>query len=135
MAALEAVGQIDIEPPLAADEREAFALLTQPSAYDVRPPGAHCGWVVCRDGCCLRLESADALDDAAGWLRWAVARLTEGGDHRLVGLVAACRREDGEIFTLRVTAQRRVHAKVLRAGRTRSRVAPVISLAERRGRR
>lgn len=131
MAALETVGQIDIEPPLREEERETFALLTHPHVDGL--PGRSttgCCWVVCRDGCCLRLEDADGVEDAVQWLRYAVDVLAERGEHTLVGLVAASREDDGQIFTVRVTPQRRVHGKVLRDSRVhRPDIAGVIDLA------
>ena len=132
MTTLETVGQIDIDPPLQEEEREAFALLTRPLSYDEpERPQAGCCWSVCKDGCCLELEGAEDVEDAVDWLRYAVDVLGERGQHRLVGLVAACREEDGHMFTVRVTQQRRVFGKVLREERVRRPdLAGVIDLAQ-----
>lgn len=133
MVDLEVVGQIDIEPPLDGEGRDAFAMLTRPSRYDEPGrPASDCGWEVCPDGCCLRLTGADDLDDARAWLRYGVHTLAEDGDRVLSGMVVARRPDDGEIFTLRVTRQHRIYDRILRAGRRRQRVAPVIDLSSRR---
>lgn len=140
MVALEVVGQIDIEPPLDGEGRDAFEMLTRPSRYDEPGrPQSDCGWRVCPDGCCLRLTDADDLDDAAAWLRYGVHTIAEDGDRVLSGMVVARDPADGQIFALRVTRQHRIYDRVLRVGRRRRRtppVAPVIDLSERRrGRR
>lgn len=139
MAVLEVVGQIDIDPPLDGEGREAFEILTRPSRYDEPGrPRSDCGWAVCPDGCCLRLTDADDLDDAAAWLRFGIHTIAEDGDRVLSGMVVARHPDDGQIFALRVTRQHRIHDRVLRVGRRgRTRpVAPVIDLSERRrGRR
>ena len=132
MVTLESVGQVDIAPPLDAEEREAFELLTRPSYDAPGLPAAPCGWVVSRDGRALLLTDAEDADDAAAWLRYAVEVLGEAGQHRLTGLVAASRDRDGEMFTVRVTPQHRVFGRVLRRGRRGSALASVISLDQKR---
>jgi hypothetical protein len=116
----EALGQIDVQPPLTAGERDHLR--------DEMVPD--CPWILCRDGCCLRLDGGDR-EDAAEWLDELLGFLAEGA-HTATGMVVAAR-DDGEIFTVRVT-RNRVYDRVLRSASSDRRrpIAAVIDLQERR---
>lgn len=115
---MDTLGQIDITPPLLGDVRERFDSISGPDSP----------WVLCRDGCCLRLEDDDRTL-AAEWLDELVVELGHG--HRFDGLVVVAT-DDGEIYTVRAV-RNRVYDRVLRPtdGRRQPRGARVIDLQPR----
>jgi hypothetical protein len=81
-------------------------------------PGLWCRWVPCWDGCCLALDGEEKIYDPTRWLDYLINHFLAPGaeastsgegvfddftfDHRLDGLVVGCRRDDKELFTIRV---------------------------------
>lgn len=81
-------------------------------------PGLWCGWVPCWDGCCLSYDGIEKFYGAAGWLEYVAEHFLRPGayaqasglvcfeaftfDHRLDGVIAGCRRDNKELFLIRV---------------------------------
>ena len=81
-------------------------------------PGLHCDWVPCWDGCCLAHTGYEKFYDATAWMRYLIdhflrpgADASESGlswfdgftfDHRCDGVIAGCRRDNKELFLIRV---------------------------------
>lgn len=129
----DAVGRLDIAPPLTALERAGVDDLWST-------------WQVCRAGCCLRYDGVSEREAAAQSLRELLVclcslrarRLPGGVPHRLDGMVVGWHRDGDELFAITVS-NNRVTSKVLRAGSpARSSVptgfADVVDLESRRAR-
>lgn len=81
-------------------------------------PGLWCRWVSCWDGCCLALDGEEKIYRPTQWLDYLIHHFLVPGaeastsglpvfddftfDHRLDGLVIGCRRDNKELFTIRV---------------------------------
>ena len=81
-------------------------------------PSLWCGWQPCRDGCCLSFDGREKFYGATEWLRYLIdhflaprAYAENSGlacfngfrfDHRLDGIIAACRRDTRELYLIRV---------------------------------
>lgn len=81
-------------------------------------PGLWCRWVPCWDGCCLALDGEEKIYDPTQWLDYLInhflvpgAEASRSGeaafdeftfDHRLDGLVVGCRRDNKQLFAIRV---------------------------------
>ncbi len=81
-------------------------------------PGLHCDWVPCWGGCCLAYNGYERFYDPTAWMRYLIdhflrpdAHASKSGlpsfgrftfDHRCDGVIAGCRRDDKELFLIRV---------------------------------
>lgn len=81
-------------------------------------PGLWCRWVSCWDGCCLSLDGEEKIYDPVRWLDHLIHHFLVPGaeasmseeevfkdftfDHHLEGLVIGCRRDNKQLFTIRV---------------------------------
>jgi hypothetical protein len=81
-------------------------------------PGLWCRWVPCWDGCCLSLDGEEKIYQPVQWLNYLIDTFLVPGaaaassglacfddfsfDHVLEGLVVGCRRDDKELFAIRV---------------------------------
>lgn len=81
-------------------------------------PGLNCDWVPCWDGCCLAFDGYEKFYAAVPWIEYLVghflkpdAQAASSGhpafgcftfDHRCDGLVVGCRRDNKELFAIRV---------------------------------
>ena len=81
-------------------------------------PGLWCQWVPCWDGCCLAFNGYEKFYAAIPWLRYLIQHFLEpnalasttghpmfanfGFDHRLDGMVVGCRRDNKELYAIRV---------------------------------
>lgn len=81
-------------------------------------PGLWCRWEPCWDGCCIALDGEEKIYQPVQWLDYLINHfLREGAeasssglgafddftfDHRLNGLVVGCRRDNKELFAIRV---------------------------------
>ena len=85
-------------------------------------PGYWCHWVPCWDGCCLAYNGNEKFYSPVPWLRYLIkhflkpgaAAATKGGeafagftfDHVLDGMVVGCRRDNKELYSINVSANR-----------------------------
>lgn len=81
-------------------------------------PGYYCRWVPCWDGCCLSYNGDEKFYDSTRWLNYLIEHFLRPGayaeasgldcfreftfDHQLDGVVAGCRRDNKELFLIRV---------------------------------
>lgn len=81
-------------------------------------PQLWCRWVPCWDGCCLALDGEEKIYQPTRWLDYLIQHFLVPGaeasrsglevfedftfDHRLDGLVVGCRRDNKELFAIRV---------------------------------
>ncbi|MDN5851578.1 MAG: hypothetical protein L0K86_01810 [Actinomycetia bacterium] len=81
-------------------------------------PGSWCDWAPCLDGCCIAYNGREKFYQAVGWLKYLTNHFLRPGayaqesglscfddftfDHRLDGLVVGCRRDNKEMFAIRV---------------------------------
>jgi hypothetical protein len=100
-------------------------------AYD-RPatgqPGLWCQWAPCWGGCCLTFNGHEKRYSPVPWLRYLIAHFLKPGahaaraggerfqgftfDHRLDGMVIACRRDNNELYAI-VVSNNRVREQIL----------------------
>ena len=92
-------------------------------AYNTPPPGQPglwCEWVACWDGCCLSFTGHEKFYDPVPWLTYLIEHFLAPGakargahdadpafdqftfDHHCDGLIVGCRRNDKELFAIRV---------------------------------
>lgn len=90
-------------------------------------PDLWCDWEVCWDGCCIAWNGTEKSYKMIPWLRYLIGHFLKPGaearsdprfagftfDHRLTGTVVGCRRDNKELFMVRVT-NNRVTEKVIR---------------------
>lgn len=108
------------------------ALEVKPSRYNsVAPgqPGLWCDWVPCWGGCCLAFNGKEKFYDPVPWLRYLVTHFLRPGavaqssgheslegftfDHVLAGMVVGCRRDNKELYAIRVR-NNQVRERILR---------------------
>lgn len=81
-------------------------------------PELYCQWVPCWDGCCLAFDGHEKFYEPVGWMSYLIDHFLRPGahasgaglpcfdefafDHVLEGLVVGCRRDDKELFAIRV---------------------------------
>jgi hypothetical protein len=81
-------------------------------------PQLWCRWVPCWDGCCIALDGEEKIYEPTRWLDYLVQHFLAPGaeasrsglelfeeftfDHHLEGLVVGCRRDNKELFEIRV---------------------------------
>ncbi|HET6560281.1 MAG TPA: hypothetical protein VFG72_00250 [Marmoricola sp.] len=81
-------------------------------------PGLWCGWEPCWDGCCISHDGMEKFYASVRWLEYLIDHFLRPGavaadsplpyfegftfDHRLDGIVAACRRDNKELYVIRV---------------------------------
>lgn len=81
-------------------------------------PQLWCRWVPCWDGCCLALDGEEKIYQPTRWLDYLIEHFLVPGaeasasglpafeeftfDHRLDGLVVGCRRDNKQLFAIRV---------------------------------
>lgn len=81
-------------------------------------PELYCQWVPCLDGCCLAFDGYEKFYEPVGWMRYLIDHFLRPGahastadlrcfdeftfDHVLEGMVVGCRRNDKELFAIRV---------------------------------
>jgi hypothetical protein len=81
-------------------------------------PQIWCRWVPCWDGCCLALDGEEKIYEPTRWLEYLIehflvpgAKASKSGlaifddftfDHRLDGLVVGCRRDNKQLYAIRV---------------------------------
>jgi len=81
-------------------------------------PGLWCDWVPCWDGCCLAFNGHEKFYSPVRWLEYLIDHFLRPGahasasnepalrdftfDHRCDGLVVACRRDNKELYAIRV---------------------------------
>lgn len=81
-------------------------------------PELWCRWVPCWDGCCMALDGEEKIYEPIRWLDYLIQHFLAPGaeasrsgfeafedftfDHRLDGLVVGCRRDNKELFEIRV---------------------------------
>lgn len=108
------LGHIEIVPAL--DPDDILHLANQPVTKPVEgEPELLRGWVCCANGCCLTF-AGDSQDLPLEGLRLIFTRLrTDGLSHHLDGMVVGCRRDTGELFAIRASADR-VTQRVLHPG-------------------
>lgn len=94
-------------------------------------PQLWCQWVPCWDGCCLSFDGMEKFYAPIPWLRYLIdhflrpgALAAESGedwfrdftfDHRLDGMIVGCRRDNKELFSIKVT-DNVVSEEILRPG-------------------
>lgn len=94
-------------------------------------PGFSCGWTPCWDGCCLGHDGVEKFYQSTRWMTYLIDHFLKPGafaadsgldcfehftfDHRLDGIVAACRRDTKELFLIRVEDSL-VAEEILRSG-------------------
>lgn len=92
-------------------------------------PGLWCDWTPCWDGCCLSYNGYEKFYNGTRWLIYLIehflrpgayarasglAQFAEFGfDHYLDGIIAGCRRDNKELFLIRVE-DNQVREEVLR---------------------
>ena len=107
-------GPYYVPPNPYADDRESSDRSTPPPGQ----PGPWCRWLPCWDGCCLSLDGEEKIYDPVRWLDYLIHHFLAPGagastsgeevfddftfDHRLDGLVVGCRRDNKQLFTIRV---------------------------------
>lgn len=103
-------------------------------AYNRSAPGQPqlwCQWVPCWDGCCLAWDGLEKFYQPVAWMRYLIDHFLRPGagasrsslpyfhgftfDHVCEGLVVGCRRDDKELFGIRVE-DNTVTEEILRAG-------------------
>lgn len=100
----------------------------------VGQPQLWCQWQPCWDGCCLAFDGNEKFYEPVLWLRYIIdhflrpkAEASRSGldyfeeftfDHRLQGLVVGCRRDNKQLYGIRV-ADNVVTTEVLRPGDAR----------------
>lgn len=88
------------------------------NAVAPQQPGLWCDWEPCWDGCCLSYNGNEKFYDATNWLIYLTEHFLRPGayaqasglpyfvdftfDHRLDGVIAGCRRDNKELFLIRV---------------------------------
>ncbi len=101
-------------------------------SYNVPPdgqPALWCDWVPCWDGCCLSYDGTEKFYAPVEWMRYLIDHFLKPGaaasrvdeprfagftfDHVLDGIVVGCRRDNKELFAIRVT-ENVVRTEVLR---------------------
>lgn len=81
-------------------------------------PQIWCRWVPCWDGCCIALDGEEKIYQPTRWLDYLIKHFLVPGaeastsglptfedftfDHRLDGLVVGCRRDNKQLFAIRV---------------------------------
>ncbi len=119
-------GPYDVPGNPAAEGRDDF----RSELYNNRAqgqPNLWCDWVPCWEGCCIAWNGTEKSYSMIEWLRYLIAHFLkphaagaghphlEGFtfDHRLSGLVVACRRDNKELLAVKVT-NNRVTTRALR---------------------
>lgn len=81
-------------------------------------PGFWCDWTPCWDGCCVTYDGREKFYDSVRWMEYLIEHFLRPGacaqasgslhfedftfDHRLDGLIIGCRRDNKELFAIRV---------------------------------
>ncbi len=90
-----------------------------PDRYNQPPPGQPdlwCDWQVCWDGCCITWSGKEKSYSMEPWLRYVIDHFFKAGaeasadprfadfsfDHVLDGTMVGCRRDNKELFAIRV---------------------------------
>ena len=112
-------GPYEVPPNPAADQERADDVPVE-IFNEAAPgqPGLHCDWVPCWGGCCLAYNGYERFYDPPAWMRYLIdhflrpdAHASKSGlpsfgrftfDHRCDGVIAGCRRDDKELFLIRV---------------------------------
>lgn len=127
-----------------ADEERALAA-PDLGGYNETPdgqPSLWCDWVPCWDGCCLAYNGHEKFYGSTRWMSYLIehflrpgARVSATGlpwfegftfDHCLDGVVAGCRRDNKELFLIRVT-DNRVSEEILRPADARLEVRELLA--------
>jgi hypothetical protein len=102
----------------AAEEEDDSQPVEVYNTVAVGQPGFWCGWTPCWDGCCLAHDGVEKFYQPTRWMTYLIAHFLRPGahastsglasfkdfsfDHELHGLVAACRRDNKELYLIRV---------------------------------
>lgn len=105
-------------PPNPYDDQVEVADIARVNTVAPGQPQLWCRWVPCWDGCCVTLDGEEKIYEPARWLDYLIAHFlgpdaeaSRSGlavfedftfDHRLDGLVVGCRRDNKELFAIRV---------------------------------
>ncbi|MPZ96787.1 MAG: hypothetical protein GEU96_18235 [Propionibacteriales bacterium] len=109
---------VPLNPAAAHDDFEGGAE-DNGERYNQPPPGQPglwCQWVPCRDGCCLSFNGYEKFYEPTKWMAYLIDHFLAPGaqarrsklellqgftfDHRLDGIIAACRRDTKELYLI-----------------------------------
>jgi hypothetical protein len=122
-------GPYDIPPNPAADQARDDVPVEQFNTVASGQPGLHCDWVPCWDGCCVSYTGYEKFYGSTAWMSYLIDHFLRPGahaeqsglawfdgftfDHRCDGVIAGCRRDNKELFLIRVE-DNEVREEVLR---------------------